>query len=126
MSNVPEPSSGATEESPNTESDKSIDDLLNDLAKYFIDKGYDAGLTEGAIEYPRFAEYKKIYRTSEELYSLLMEVIGEDEAVVNVTLTLPDDVKLYLTDNRGEREQTRNDLRAEQRQKLNQLFKEIE
>jgi hypothetical protein len=53
----------------------------------------------------------------------ILELIGEDEAITNVTLTLPDEVKLYLTQNDGSNNEIpRNALRAELRLKLKEYM----
>ena len=82
---------------PNTESDKSIDDLLDSFQNW-------NGIGDPEVAYARAKATAK-----DQIYSLLMDVIGENE------LEHP-----ILEAQAGAR--TRNRLRAEQRQKLKELF----
>ena len=94
--------SASTSTSPNTESDKSIDDLLDSFQNW-------NGIGDPEVAYARAKATAK-----DQIYSLLMDVIGEDEF---------DQQELNETENGSEVPfLVRNGLRAEQRQKLKELF----
>lgn len=90
-----------------SESDKSIDEILEKYRHWFTHQFTDpsSGLT--------------LESTKDQLYSLLMDVIvGEDEPV-SLEYTRNPRVQQKVSNPTGI---ARNKLRAEQRQKLNQLF----
>ena len=89
---------------PNTESDKSIDTILK--------KAWEHGYYSN--NYPSNPNMTWFSDDKQALYSLLMDVIGEDEF---------DQQELNETENGSEVPfLVRNGLRAEQRQKLKELF----
>lgn len=96
--------------SPNTESDKSIDDLLID----FVGSYETFGGLHDAKE-----------KTKSELFVLLMDVIGEYEKHDNGHKMVNDPSACMDCSNPDER-WCRNVLRAIQRQKLNKLFNKEE
>lgn len=100
--------------SPNTESDKSIDDLIQEI--------YQIGFQVGQYtQSPDHTLENRLDKAKDQLYSLLMDVIGEEVKYPEVM----EYVKLlkYSGDNRDPIYEAGYKMAiSEQRQKLNQLF----
>jgi hypothetical protein len=90
---------------PNTESDKSIDECLKGKVRVVAQENTDCYVD------PTCKAVFDAPKLKSELYSLLMDVIGEDETNGQIESRT---IKELLP--------MRNKLRAEQRQKLNKLF----
>lgn len=97
--------SASTSTSPNTESDKSIDEII---------EAYIGSLWETLGSPKKYKEANTSFKS--DIYSLLMDVIGDME--YRETL----DMGLSSWTNEDFKAFGRNELRNEQRQKLNQLF----
>ena len=110
--------SASTSTSPNTESDKSIDEILIEfggLSAYEWANGSGRGVHYFMDYDGQQCEYDEEFKSAkDQLFALLMDVIGEDEF---------DQQELNETENGSEVPfLVRNGLRAEQRQKLKELF----
>lgn len=103
---------------PNTESDKSIDRILENYRQVnFSPKPFEPSLDKWEEKY-KVQHIIELETAKSLLYSLLMDVIGLAETPVEVwDENVPEKASLAIL-----KCDIRNDLRAEQRQKLIQLF----
>lgn len=102
---------------PNTESDKSIDRILENYRQVnFSPKPFEPSLDKWEEKY-KVQHIIELETAKSLLYSLLMDVIGEDEQPHDIRL-MDTNTAIFLNNKIA----FCNRLRAEQRQKLNQLF----